>query len=388
MILPNTHGLILTGGGARAAYQVGVLKAVSDLLPDLHDPFRIICGTSAGALNAVGLASGADIFRHNVARLEQIWANLKTGDVYRSDVLGMTRRLTHFARSVVQGQSEDVPMSLLNNDPLRALLEKHIPFDRIRQAILDNRIDAVAVTACGYACGQSISFFQARDGIEGWNLGQRVGIRCDLGLDHLMASSAIPTVFPPVKINREYFGDGVIRQMAHISPTLHMGADSIFIIGVSANRVCVPTRKKSQALPSLAQVMEHVLNGAFIDTMEYDVDRLLLINRLVELIPQRKLAEAGMGHLRPINMLEISPSQPIEEIASRHIDALPLMLRRLMGKNLDLGEGGNSLASYLLFDSAFCRELIALGYADAKQQARAIEQFFAPPPRQEQVLKA
>lgn len=376
-IASNNAGLVLTGGGARAAYQIGVLKAVSDLLPDLHDPFRVICGTSAGAINAVALAGGNDIFRHNIGHLDRLWSQLKIEDIYRADMFGMSRWMTGFVRGILQGQGES-PVSLLDNRPLRGFLEKELRFDNIAKSIEAGRLDAVGINACGYTAGQNVCFFQAKAGLASWDLGQRVGSRCQLTLDHVMASSAIPTIFPPVRVNREYFGDGVTRQMAHISPALHMGADRVLVIGVSANRVIKRTRVASKEVPSLAQVMEHVLNGLFLDTMEYDIDRLMLINRLVDLVPEEKLQKAGL-HLRPVRLLDISPSRPINEIATRYLDALPLILRRLLGRNLEKGEGGASLASYLLFDHRFCRDLIALGYQDAQAKSRELVEFLTAP---------
>ena len=233
----------------------------------------------------------------------------------------------------------------------------------------------MGLNACAYSAGQNICFFQGHTEIPGWDQGQRLGARCNLSVDHVMASSAIPTIFPPVKINREYFGDGVTRQMAHLSPALHMGAKRILVIGVSANREHLAKRRRGMSWPGLAQVMEHVLNGLFLDTMEYDIDRLQMINQLVELFPRDKLNSAADLHLRPMELLEISPSEPINGIASRYLDGLPALLRRFLGKNLERGEGGASLASYLLFDPRFCKELIALGYQDAQAKSEELAAF-------------
>lgn len=379
-------GIVLTGGGARAAYQVGVLRAISDMFPDSEAPFSVICGTSAGALNAVGLATGDVRFRHNVSHLEKIWTNLHVSDIYRSDMFGMTLGITQFVQGVLRGKSPEGASSILNNAPLRELLKREIHFDKIQAAIDSGRIHAVGVNACGYSCGQNICFYQGHASIENWNQGQRLGVGCELTLNHLMASSAIPTLFPPVKINREYFGDGVTRQMAHISPVLKMGADKVLVVGVSANRSCPPVRKRGHFVPTLAQVMEHVLNGAFLDTLDYDIDRLEIINELLDMIPPEKLQERGLP-LRPIEVLEISPSRPIEEIAYRHTEALPALVRRMLGKNLEAGEGGASLASYLLFDGDFSKELIALGYADAQAHAHELQRFISgtAPERVQQV---
>ncbi|ABC32755.1 predicted esterase of the alpha-beta hydrolase superfamily [Hahella chejuensis KCTC 2396] len=373
----QTAGLVLTGGGARAAYQVGVLKAISDQLPDLHYPFPIICGASAGGINAVGLASSGDIFRHSVERLDSLWSELRTEQVYRSDFWGMAKRMGHFVKSFLSGDDKEIPASMLDNAPLRDFLVTHTDFTRLREAIASPEgIRAVCLTACGYRSGQSVSFFEASPDVQGWHLGQRVGVRCELEVDHLLASAAIPTIFPPVRINREYFGDGVVRNMAPLSPAVHLGCDRILVIGVSANRVCAPVRRTSGKYPSLAQIMEHMLNGAFIDTMENDIDRALIINQLLKLVPEESLREAGIS-MRPLEMLVISPSQPIDEIAARHAGELPKAVRQFLGQGKPNQEGGASLASYLLFEGPFMRDLIKLGYQDAQAHARQIENFFS-----------
>ena len=366
--------VILTGGGARAAYQVGVLKAISDICPDLHYPFDIICGTSAGAINAIGLASGGDIFRHNISRIESLWSQIKTEQVYRTDLWGLTRRLAHFTKSLMRGESEDHPASLLDNAPLRPFLEEHINFDAMKTAIENGDIRSVCVTACGYRSGQSINFFQSDGSIDSWHLGQRLGVSTTLTIEHLLASSAIPLVFPPIKIHREYFGDGVIRQMAPLSPAIHLGAKKIFIIGVSANKTVAPKRQSTFNYPSLSNVLEHVLNGVFIDTIEHDIDRAHLINSLLTEIPDKDRKTRGIP-LQPLDLLEISPSQPIDEIAHKHQNSLPKNIQRLTGSS-DNANTGSSLASYILFEGDFCRDLITLGYQDAKLQARRIERFF------------
>ncbi|MFE8072324.1 patatin-like phospholipase family protein [Marinobacteraceae bacterium S3BR75-40.1] len=373
------NGLILTGGGARAAYQVGVLKAIASMYPDWSQPFRVLVGTSAGAINTTAIAGGGEIFRHNIDRLETIWSELHVDDIYRSDAFGMVRNLTRSARGLLTGKSEGMPVSLLDNRPLRKLLEKHINFEGIREAVQAGHIDAVGLNACGYRSGQNICFYDGKEGLEAWHLGQRAGCRTELRIEHVLASSAIPTLFPPVRIHREYFGDGVIRQMAHISPAIHLGADRLLVIGVSANRVSPPKRVKEDRVPGLSQVMEHVFNGMFLDSMDYDIDRLRLINQLLEAVPEDDPRRQEWG-LKPIEVLEISPSEPIDEIAARYVDGLPTVLRHLAGHPSQGAGAGGSLASYLLFDARFCRDLIELGYQDAQTQSRQIARFFKAEP--------
>ncbi|MEP1584483.1 MAG: patatin-like phospholipase family protein, partial [Marinobacter sp.] len=270
---------------------------------------------------------------------------------------------------------ESGPVSFLDNSPLRELLEREIDLQSIRQTIQEGHIDAVGLNACGYATGQNVCFFEGAEGLQGWSVGQRGGTRTELAVDHIMASAAIPTLFAPVKINREYFGDGVTRQMAHISPALRLGARKVLVIGVSANAMCPSRRPEKPGMPTLTQVLAHVFNGMFLDTLDYDIDRSRLINQLLELIPEKKLKESGLD-LNPVDILEISPSEPINEIAMKYIDAMPLVLRRLTGASDNAPFSSANLASFLLFDKRFCRDLIELGYRDGQSQSRQIERFF------------
>ncbi len=374
-------GVVLTGGGARAAYQVGVLRGISDMYPEWENPFEVIVGTSAGALNAIALAGGSPNFRHNVSHLEALWSELSVSHVYKSQTLDIVRNMTGVARRMFTGHDQGVPVALLNNSPLKEMLEREVDFDAVRTAIDEGRLSAVGVNACGYSTGQNVCFFQGREQLKSWTVGQRAGARADLSLDHILASSAIPTVFPPVLINREYFGDGVTRQMAHISPALRLGAERVLAIGVSANSMCPTERPVRQPSPTFAQVIAQVFNGMFLDTLDYDIDRLRLINQLISLIPEEVQKEAGLT-LKPVTLLEISPSTQINDIAARYMDGLPLLLRNLVGVT-DRHHGTSaSLASYLLFDPRFCRDLIRLGYEDAQTHARQIDRFFNSPPPQ------
>lgn len=372
-------GIILSGGGARAAYQVGVLRGISDMYPDWENPFRVIVGTSAGAINAVALAGGHAIFRHNISHLESLWAEITVNRIYKSQTLDLFRNMTGVARRLLVAEQHSSPVALLNNSPLRKMLEEEVDFDAISAAIDEGRLSALGVNACGYSTGQNLCFFQGREDLKSWTVGQRAGSRTRLTLDHVMASAAIPTVFPPVLINREYFGDGVTRQMAHISPALRLGAERVLVVGVSANGMCPTERPEPPGSPTFAQVIAQVFNGMFLDTLDYDIDRLRLINRLLELIPEDRRQEAGLD-LKPINVLEISPSHQINDIAAKYIDGMPLVLRNLVGATDRHHGTAASLASYLLFDPRFCQELITLGYHDAQQHANQINRFFNEPP--------
>ncbi|MEH6628228.1 MAG: patatin-like phospholipase family protein [Motiliproteus sp.] len=376
------NALILSGGGARAAYQVGVLKALAEILPaDAHNPFPIICGTSAGAINALALASHPENFRQAVVDLERVWRSLTPEQIYLSSLPALGGSLLRLGASLFnEGAGRSRPLALLNNSPLREWIDKTIQFENIEKAITNGDLEAVCVTAMGYSSGESVSFFQGHPRLTKWRRVRRVGFPCRLNADHLLASSAIPTVFPSVFISREYFGDGALRQLAPISPALHMGADRIFVIGVSGNRNPVHWRRKPlpKHSPSMAQIMGHMLNSAFVDSLEGDIEHLDRINELLKLIPDEVREEAL---LRPVDNLIISPSEPLDRIAGQKIRYIPPMLRFLLRTVGATAKGGGATAaSYLLFTPSFCGTLIDLGYKDAIWEREGIERFFSSKP--------
>lgn len=374
-----TNALVLSGGGARAAYQVGVLQALADILPDLHNPFPIICGTSAGAINALALAAHPGNFHRAALDLARTWQHLETDDVFRSGWWPLIGGVLKIGASLLnEGVSRGRPLSLLNNSPLRNLLSTQIPFENLTKRIDSGDLRAICVTAMGYGSGESVSFFQGNSALRSWRRARRIGTPATLNVDHLLASSAIPAIFPAVRINNEYFGDGAMRQVAPISPALHLGASRLFVIGVSSNRNPAHWGKRrmpARHSPSMAQIVGQMFNSAFIDALEGDLEHMERVNALLALAGEARCSETQQ--LREVDTLVISPSKPLDRIAGRRVRDLPSSLRFFLRNTGATARGGGSAAaSYLLFSQGYCNELMDLGYQDAMWERQAIENFF------------
>ncbi len=375
---PKT-GLILAGGGARAAYQVGVLRAIARMrAPNPVNPFPILCGTSAGAINATALAIYGEDFQEAVARMLGVWGHFHVDQVFRSDFLGLSKNAAHwFGAMVAGGLGRFNPTSLFDRQPLAELLQSYLPCERIAEVIASGAVDALSITASGYTSGESVTFYQSGKAIAPWRRVNRVGCPTTITLDHLMASSAIPFIFEAVRINREYFGDGSMSQLAPISPALHLGAERVVVIGVKSDDQDDNVREKTVDYPSMAQIAGHVLNSIFLDGMDVDLERLQRINRTLELIPKRRLVD-GSVTLKPVEVLVISPSRDIGKIAASHAHRLPRTLRYFLRGIGAMGSSGTNLLSYLLFERAYCRELMALGYSDTLKRREEVMAFINP----------
>lgn len=376
MDVAEKKGLILTGGGARAAYQVGVLKAISEMLPRrTTNPFHIICGTSAGAFNAVTLAVYAQGFWLGVQYLEKMWTSFSAHNIYRADALGVTINTARWLSGLIMnglGINKLNQVSLLDSSPLAELLDRALPSEKIQENIDAGVLHALSISASGYGTGHSVNFFQSAPGVHPWQRARRLGVATFIEAKHILASSAIPFIFPAVRINREYFGDGSMRQIAPISPALHLGASRVLIIGTGQVEEDKPARTKVDDYPSLAKIAGHAMDSIFLDSLEVDIERLNRINKTIDLVPEEVRRHMNLYH---VEVLQISPSESIEKLAGRFSRQLPFPIRLLLSSVGAMRKNASNLVSYLLFEKDFCNALIDLGYRDAMAQKKELMAF-------------
>ena len=387
---PRT-GLLLTGGGARAAYQVGVLEAIADLrlacgAGKEPNPFPIVTGTSAGAINAAALACGADQFDRAVRRIARVWSNFHAHHVYRADSISVMRSGARWLTLVSIGWAlarwrRMRPQSLLDNKPLEKLLVKMVPLVRLPRLIRKGHLKALAVTASSYSSGEHVTFFESAEPVKPWVRSQRKAARDRITHEHLLASSAIPFIFPATRLHHEgrggWYGDGSMRQSSPLSPAIHLGARRLVVIGAGRMHQPADEAVDDARYPTLAQVAGHAMSSIFLDALAADIERMQRINRTLEMLsPEQRTSHP----LAPIDAIIIAPSQRLDDIAARHVHRLPRPVQLLL-RSTGVRHGqrqGAALASHLLFERAYTQELIELGEQDGLAQREALSLLLQP----------
>ena len=372
------NALMLPGGGARGAYQIGALKAISELNSNragCDNPFPVITGTSAGAINAGVLASHASSLAEGVARLEHFWSNMRSDMIFRTDLQAMLVNSVRWFLSMYLGFfGFRPPHSLLDNAPLRELLRGNLKLDGIADAISRGHLHALVINASGYTCSDAVSFFQGHADIPQWRHERKRSQRSIIDVEHLLASSALPMIFPAVRIGNEYFGDGGMRLTAPLSTAKQLGANRIIVISTrDAKQDEQAARAEDLHFPTLGEIGGAMMDIIFLDNLNADIQRTRQLNAIIARMDEQHRRELGLRHTE---VLHIAPSEDMREIAYAHSHEVPAALRFML-RRLGADSDGRKvrLPSYLLFEKGFCRALIDLGYRDVMARADEIEAF-------------
>jgi len=369
-------GLVLTGGGARAAYQVGALRALAELFGSGPLPFQVVCGVSAGAINGSSLAAEADDFPGAVKHLSDTWLALTPDHVYRTDALSLVSIGSGWFRGLTAGGTQPPRRynHLLDTAPLRELLGREIKFERIRENIQRGLLRGLAISATNYETGTSVTFFDGAPDLEPWARSRRMGMKTEITLDQVMASASIPIFFPPVQVGRSWYGDGGVRLSAPMSPALHLGADRVLAIGIRHPRTAEETAVLNEVaqrdeLP-LSQILGVLMNAVFLDSLEPDIER---VERVTEMLDS--IQRPAESHLRPVRILLLQPSQDLALLAADQVMRFPRTLRFLL-KGLGVSQkGGADLLSYLAFEQEYIERLVTLGQEDTRARLDEIREF-------------
>ncbi len=372
--------LVLSGGGARAAYQVGLLRYLKRAFPEFR--FQVITGTSAGAINAAYLASHPGTMADGAEGLAALWETLTFDLIFRVDARALAKSVARWGTRLLSGGAHIAPRAkaLLDTSPLRQLLSTVMAtvsgeLVGIGENVENGKLSALALTTLNWATGQTVTWLQGRD-ISTWERPQRRSAKARIGIDHVMASAALPLLFPAVRIGSAWYGDGGVRLLSPLAPAIHLGADHILAVSTRYRRsMSEADEPVVHGYPPPAQVIGAVLNAVFLDLIEQDAQTLARINRLLA-----KLPPAERSGMRPIELLVLHPSEDLGKVAAQYQDALPRGLAFLT-RGLGSHESRSAdLLSLLLFHPDYLRRLMDIGERDAEKKHDSLAKLLGIPP--------
>ena len=370
-------GLVLTGGGARAAYQVGVLRAISDIIKVEKNPFAIITGLSAGAINGTWLASRCEKFDEVTKNMWEIWASITSDQIFNTNTASFMKIALRWIKDRSLGGLRKYSQInyLLDTSPLDNFIRSHIDFDILNKHLETNIMYGLSVIAVDYTTGYSTAFYYGNKEIQDWKKFNRISIRTKIKPEYVLASSAIPIFFPPVRIDGTFYGDGMIRMHAPLSPAIHMGSDRLFIIGGRSPRITTPLLKNKSDSITLSEISGTILNGLFFDSFDADIDRMQRINRTLSVMTEDKIQQLP-DNLRKIPVLNIKPSEDMAKLSTGALSNMPYAMNYLL-RGIGVSEDkGKDLLSFLCFESKYMSLLLELGYEDTRRKKDQVSDFF------------
>lgn len=380
----KTVGLVLTGGGAKAAYQAGAIAALAEILPQQTSPFKVISGTSAGAINAAFLAASAENWVDGAKKLHERWGSLTLDHVYRTDGRSLFKIAWGWiTRTIFGGKLSKSARAnyLLDTQPLHEMLKKDVDFVQLKKNIDSGLLRAVAFTTTQYFSATSISYFDAIPEVELWVRTNRFGLRTKLGAEHVMASSAIPIFFPPIEIDDKFYGDGSLRQTTPLSSAIHLGANRIISIGIRHERKTDEETAKAEkplhTAPSLAQITGELLNSIFLDSMDFDIERLAGVNKNLQIMELEFKGKKPETHYQRVDHLHLRPSKDLQSLIPSTLRKFPPLLQFLFRGMGASSQQGNDLMGYLSFLPECSGPLMALGYEDTMKKKDLILGFLS-----------
>ncbi|UXR63540.1 patatin-like phospholipase family protein [Bdellovibrio bacteriovorus] len=378
----SSLGLVLSGGGARGAFQVGVLNAIADICKQegIANPFQLYTGISAGAINTAFLTTSShDHFDEGTRRLTELWSQISSEQVFITDPISLSKGGLHWLLALSLGGLKDSSpnRSFLETTPLRKLIAENCNFENIQKNIEKKKFRAVTVSALDYFTTSTVSFVQGEEKTPLWKRVRKMAVNTQLTADHIMASAAIPLLFPPVTVDGQFFGDGCIRNHSPCAPAIYLGANKLLAIGIRKRQdVCYASQKvNTTEPPSVARVLSVMLNAVMMDGLEVDIERLERINSNLSKLTEREL---GLISVRKVDYLWISPSRDLSEIASDKTHSLPPMIRYLL-RGLGTLHEASEITSFLLFEKTYSERLLEIGYEDGMREKEQIRRLLLEP---------